>query len=232
MTILGYILLRKVQGVINLKAIIFDMDGVIINSEPLHFKLERELLEELGGSIDRDEHESFVGTTDVNMWSAFKDKFNLKPTVDEMVEMKRNRFMENIPNLELIPNFFEFMMEVYDRGYKIALASSNNKKAVDKIVETFELEKYFDFIINGEEVENGKPDPEIFLAVSNNLKLEPKDCLVIEDAKNGVAAAKDAGMKCIGLKSKGSGDQNLSRADLVIEDFNEINLQIITALFK
>lgn len=215
-----------------MKAIIFDMDGVIIDSEPLHFKLERELLEELGGKIDRKEHETFVGTTDFNMWNTFKSQFNLKPSVEEMVEMKRNRFIENVSELKLIPNFFEFMISVYDNEYKIALASSNNKRAVDEIVRTFDLGKYFDFIINGEEVENGKPNPEMFLTVADKLNVNPKKCLVIEDAKNGVIAAKAAGMKCIGLKGEGSGDQDLSQADLVIHDFKEINLEILKDLFK
>lgn len=215
-----------------MKAIIFDMDGVIVDSEPLHFELEEKLLKELGGYIDRKEHESFVGVTDFKMWATFKEMFNLKPSVEEIIEMKGNRFIENIYKLQLLPNFLNFIHLVHDNGYKIALASSNNKRAVDEVIETFNLGKYFDFIISGEEVQNGKPDPEIFLTVANRLNVKPTECLVIEDAKNGVIAAKSANMKCIGLKGDGSGNQDLTEADLIIENFNELHLENIEELFS
>lgn len=215
-----------------MKAIIFDMDGVIVDSEPLHFKLEKDILKELGVNVDRKKHESFVGVTDYNMWTSFKKMFSIELSVDEIIEIKRNRFIENVHKLELIPTFMDFMDSVYGKGYKIALASSNNKKAVEEIVKTFDLERYFDFIINGEEVEKGKPDPEIFLTVANRLNLLPEECLVIEDSRNGVIAAKSANMKCIGLKSGGSGDQDLSQGDLVIQDFRGLSIDILKGLFE
>lgn len=215
-----------------MKAIIFDMDGVIIDSEPVHFKIERKLLEELGGRISHEEHEKFVGTTDFYMWNTFKDQFNLDPSVDEMIDMKRSRFIDNIDKIELIPNFLNFIDLVKREGYKLALASSNNKRAVEEVVDIFDLEKYFDFIISGEEVEKGKPDPEMFLTVAKELGVKPEEVLVIEDAETGVTAAKSANMKCIGLDSRVSGKQDLSHADLVIEDFKELDLQIIKDLFK
>ena len=215
-----------------MKAIIFDMDGVIVDSEPLHFKLEEDLLEELGGHLSNDEHEKFVGTTDFHMWSIFKKQFNLRPSVDEMVDMKRKRFVDNIDKIKLIPNFIDFIDLVYSEGYKLALASSNNKKSIAEVVRIFNLEKYFEYIISGEEVEKGKPDPEIFLKAANKLNVDPEDCLVIEDARNGVIAAKSANMKCIGLKSKGSGKQDLSQADLVIEDFKELDIEVVKSLFE
>ncbi|MCF6464977.1 HAD family hydrolase [Clostridium sp. Cult2] len=214
-----------------MKAIIFDMDGVIIDSEPLHFELEKELLEEFGGKISREEHETFVGTTDYHMWSTYKKQFNLKPSIEEMIEIKKERFVENIHKINLVENFEKFMLNLYKHRYLMALASSNNKKAVDTIVEKFNLYKYMDFYISGEEVIKGKPDPEIFLTVAEKIKIEPSDCLVIEDAQNGVKAAKAAGMKCIGLQNKNSGNQDLSEADLIVTNFNELDIDILKKLF-
>jgi HAD superfamily hydrolase (TIGR01509 family) len=214
-----------------LKAIIFDMDGVIIDSEPLHFKLEKELLEELGGKINKKEHEAFVGTTDYYMWKTFKGKFNLKYSVEEMIKIKKERFIENIHKIELVDNFYEFMLKMYEEGFLMGLASSNNKNAVDAIVKKFQLDKYLKFIISGEEVSKGKPNPEIFLTAAKKMNVKPSECLVIEDATNGITAAKSAGMKCIGLKSSNSGNQDLSKADLVINNFNELSLDIIKKLF-
>ena len=146
--------------------------------------------------------------------------------------IKKERFCKKIPEIELVDNFMEFMLMLYEKGYKMALASSNNRKAVDAVVERFNLDKYFNFIISGEDVSKASPDPEIFLTAANNMKVEPKECLVIEDATNGVMAAKAAGMKCIGFKNPNSGKQDLSQADLVVGNFNQLNLDIIKDLFK
>lgn len=215
-----------------MKAIIFDMDGVIINSEPLHLKIEKELVEELGGNLTDEELESFVGTTDYNMWSTFKEMFNLEPPVEELIEIKKDRFMKRIDEVKLVDNFMDFMLSLYNEGYLLAIASSNNRRIVDAVVNKFQLSKYMKFVISGEEVKKGKPDPEIFLAAAKKMNLNPNDCIVIEDATNGVKAAKAAGMKCIGLKNIDSGNQDLSEADLIIKNFNELNLNIIKEFFS
>lgn len=215
-----------------MKAIIFDMDGVIINSEPLHFKIEKELLEKLGGNISDEELQSFAGTTDYNMWSKFKEMFKLKPSVEELIEAKKERFMKRIDEVELVDNFMDFMLSAYEEGYILAIASSNNRRIVNAVVEKFQLGKYMKFIISGEEVNKGKPDPEIFLTAAKKINVDPSNCIVIEDATNGVKAAKAAGMNCIALKNLDSGNQDLSEADLIIEDFKELNLDILENLLK
>ena len=213
-----------------MKVVIFDMDGVIINSEPLHFEIEGQLLEELGGKFDRKSHEAFVGTTDYSIWMKLKEQFNLKPSVEEIIHMKKERFLKRIDEVQLTENFMDFMLTLYNQGYSMAIASSNNRKIVDAIVKRFGLGKYIKYIISGEEVKKGKPDPEIFLTVAKKIDVKPEECLVVEDAENGVKAAKAAGMKCIGLKNMGSGNQDLSLADLVISNFNQLNLEIIKNL--
>lgn len=215
-----------------MKAIIFDMDGVIIDSEPLHIKLEGELLEELGGTFNRKKHNSLVGTTDHSMWSLFKEKFNLEPTVEEMVDIKRQRFIDNIHQISLVSNFNKLINSLHKEKYPMALASSNNRGAVNAIIKEFNLNKYLTVSITGDEVDRGKPDPEIFLTAAEKLNVQPERCLVFEDANNGVAAAKAANMKCIGLQNPNSGDQDLSKADLVIDDFSELDLDIIKNLFE
>lgn len=215
-----------------MKAIIFDMDGVIIDSEPLHFELERELLEELGGKITEKEHNNFVGTTDYHMWDTFKKQFNIELPVEEIINIKRERFNQNIHRIKLVDNFEDFIIKVYDAGYSLGLASSNNKKTVDLIIERFNLNKYLKVAMSGEEVKKGKPDPEIFLTTAKYMNLKPEDCLVIEDAKNGVLAAKAARMKCIGFKNENSGNQDLSNADLVIDNYKDLTIEDMESLFN
>lgn len=214
-----------------MKGIIFDMDGVIIDSEPIHIKLEKELLEEMGGNYSEINHNDFIGTTDAHMWSTFKKQFNIKLSVEELINIKRKRFIESLNQVPLVDNILELMRTLHEKGYKLGLASSNNKKAVKTVKNKFELDKYIDIFMSGEEVSKGKPDPEIFLTTAKYMNLKPEDCLVIEDAKNGVLAAKAAGMKCIGFENKNSGNQDLSDADLIIDNFKDLTVEDMENLF-
>lgn len=215
-----------------MKAIILDMDGVIIDSEPTHFRIERNLLKELGGYITDKEQDKFVGTTDNYMWSTFKKQFDIPLSVEKMMEMKKERFYKEIKNIPLVPYFKEMLSLFKENDYKIALASSNNRKAVEKVIEKFKLESNLDFYISGNDVINGKPDPEIFLKASDALDIEPEKCLVIEDAKSGTIAAKKANMICVGYQNPNSGDQDLSEADLIIHSLNELNIEVLESLFR
>jgi len=215
-----------------LKAIIFDMDGVIIDSEPIHFEVERALLEELGGTFDREFHESLVGTVDELMWSTFREKFDLSIPLNEIIELKKERFLNNLSRVPLVDGVTNLMSSLHKEGYSLALASSNNRKSVDAIIEKFGLDKYLHYSISGDDVEHGKPNPEIFLTAAKNMNVDPSECLVIEDAGNGVKAAKAASMKCIGFKNHNSGNQDLSEADLIINSYDEINLGDLRALFN
>ena len=127
-------------------------------------------------------------------------------------------------------NFYDFMLAVYNEKYLLAMASSNTRKAIDKVMDIFSLSKYIKVSVSGEEVEKGKPNPEIFLKAAKKLGVEPKNCLIIEDTFVGIQAAKAAGMKCIGFKNPNSGDQDLSGADLVVESFKELSVDTIKEL--
>ena len=208
-----------------LKGIIFDMDGVIIDSEPIHYEIEQNLLKKLGANLSKKEHATFIGTTDYNMWSSLKERYNLEPSVEEIIDMKKELFLRNIDKIQLIDGFYDFMTMLYKKGYKLGLASSNNRKAVESIVEKFELDKYIEVTMSGEDVSKGKPDPEIFLTTAKKLSINPEDCIVVEDAENGVVAAKAAGMKCIALQGNNIGLQDLSNADIIIENFSELSLE-------
>jgi HAD superfamily hydrolase (TIGR01509 family) len=215
-----------------LKGVIFDMDGVIIDSEPIHTKLEKDLLEESGGDYSKIKHEDFMGTTDVQMWSTFKEQFKIKHSVEELINMKWDRFIANLHQIPLVDNVLDFMASLRNVGYKLGLASSNNERTVEVVKNKFGLAKYIDVFINGEAVAKGKPDPEIFLTTAKHLGLKPEDCLVIEDTRNGVLAAKAAGMKCVGFQNKNSGAQDLSKADLIVSSYKDLTIEDMKRLFK
>mgnify|MGYP002411993360 CR=1 FL=1 len=193
-----------------LKGVIFDMDGVIVDSEPIHVEIEKELLERFGGKMNDEEHASFIGTTDAHMWSILKEKYNLKPSVKEIINMKREMFLNSIDKIELIDGVLDFIKGLHEK---------------------FHLDKYIDVIMSGEDVNNGKPNPEIFLKTAKMMNLKPASCIVIEDAENGVRAAKAAKMKCIVIKGHNIGHQDVSSANLIIESFKEITLDQVEALY-
>ena len=215
-----------------MKAVIFDMDGVIIDSEPVHFEVEQALIEKLGGKLETQEHEKFVGTTDYYMWNKLKNKFDFEPSVEEIIEMKKQMFLEKIDQIKLMNNCKKLIVNLYKKGYPLAIASSNNRITVDKVIKKFDLGKYMKFVISGEEVNEGKPNPEIFLTAAKKMHILPEDCLVIEDAHNGVKAAKAAGMKCVGLKNLEHGNQNLTESDLIVNSLDELNLTTLKELFS
>lgn len=214
-----------------MKGVIFDMDGVIIDSEPIHVKLERALLEEVGGDYSKINHDGFMGTTDAHLWSTLKKQFNIKLSVNELIYMKQERFIKNLDQVPLVNNVLNLMESLHGKGIKLGLASSNNEKAVEAVKNKYGLARYMGIFTNGEAVSKGKPDPEIFLSTAKYMNLEPENCIVIEDTRNGVLAAKAARMKCIGYQNKNSGDQDLSEADLIINNYENITIKDMIALF-
>ncbi|KHD37606.1 phosphatase [Clostridium acetobutylicum] len=211
-----------------IKAVIFDMDGVLIDSEPLHLDYAFKLFKELNITMTPNEYSKFIGTTSLYMWSNIKDKYNLENTVESLINKERNGFFEflsspntNIKPIDYIP---ELLGSLKENNFKTAVASSSPMRVIKYIINNFELEKQFNELVTGDYVERSKPNPDIFLYAAKKLEVLPEQCVVIEDSHNGVLAAKNAGMKCIGFKNPNSGNQDLSKADTIIHSFNEIDI--------
>lgn len=215
-----------------MKAIIFDMDGVIINSEPIHQLVEREMVEDFGGSLPREDHQKFVGATDRYMWEFIKKELDLDMKIEDILKKKEVGFRNRLNEIELVEHFETLIDLVNKEGYKTALASSNNKKTVHLVVDKFNLRDKFDYIITGTEVEKGKPNPEIFLKAAKNLNVDPLNCIVFEDTKNGVEAANRANMKVIGYLDKKHSIQDLSEADKVVYSLKDVDEKMISGLLE
>ena len=210
------------------------MDGVLINSEPLHFDFESKLFKSLGITVSREQHETFVGTTAKTMWTIIKQTHNLPFTVSELILKGQSDFLvylENKNSLEPIQGITELLIRIKDAGFILALASSSPHRLINYILGKCNIEKYFAFRVSGDDVNHGKPDPEIFLKTAELTGVKPKDCLVIEDSANGVHAAVKAGMKCIGYSNPGSGNQDLAAANLILDSFDRLSISIVEKLF-
>ena len=208
------------------------MDGVIVNSEPVHQKLEWEMFAELGLDISEEEHKTFIGSSAVDMWKRIKQNHRLEKSPEELLLYGRKKYWQALDNgrVTLVDGAPGLIEALKKSGFIIQLATSSTRPTVDKVLRHFNLEKYFDFTIAGNEVERSKPDPEIFIKAAKQSGTDPSQCLVIEDAANGVKAAKAAGMYCIAYKNDGTGDQDLSMADLVVDDLKAITPEMIRAL--
>ena len=212
--------------------IIFDMDGVIIDSEPTHQQLEFEMFEELGLDISAEEHKDYVGSSSMDMWRKISKRHSIDLKPEELLLYGRKKYWDALGNgrVPLVDGVLDLLEKFQQNQYKIQVASSATRPTVDKVIEYFDIGHYFEHRIGGDEVTKSKPEPEIFLKSAKQSNSSAGQCLVIEDSSNGVKAAKLAGMFCIGYANPGTGKQDLSGADLVVDNLNHINLKYIRSL--
>ena len=208
-----------------IEAVIFDMDGVIIDSEPLHFESDKMTMKFYEKEIADDELNNYVGVSNPEMWGELRSKYELVASVEELIEKQFyfKKYLIGDRKLEPISGIREFLEELKSSGIRIGLASSSSREFIELILTNLEVKKFFEVIISGDDVQKSKPAPDIFLKAAKELKVEPLNCLVIEDSSHGVKAAKLANMRCIGFSNPNSGNQDLSLADTIVSSIKEIN---------
>lgn len=210
-------------------ALIFDMDGVLIDSEPVHKSVEQQLYQKLGLQISYEEHMSMVGMSSKNTWALLKKKYGFQPSVAEMVALKKKMYRKILVEthqIALIKNVKPVLSRLAQR-YTLALASSSSLDNITTVIDKYELKPYFKVHTSGQEVSYSKPSPDIFLLTAQRLDVLPRHCLVIEDACNGIRAAKLAGMSCIGFQNSNSGIQDLTQADVVVNNYLDLEAKIL-----
>ena len=216
-----------------IKTAIFDMDGVIVDTEPVHKYAYFEHYKELNIPVTEELFTTFTGQSTKNVYQILKDKFDLKEEVDDLVLRKRTIFNEAFdtkPDLYLIDGVERLIKDLYNNGIELILASSASKSTIDRVFNRFELNQYFTHKVSGENFQQSKPDPAIFLHAADLAKSEHSECIVIEDSKNGVEAALRASLYCLGYKSVNSKQQDISKADCIVDDFNAIDANFIKEL--
>jgi beta-phosphoglucomutase len=204
-------------------AVIFDMDGVIVNSEPYYVDLEQITFRQLGLKISTEEHQTYKGTATDRMWQIIKNRHGIDHPLDSLVEMTNNKvtpFFNSLKKIEPINGVENLIHMLKAGGVPIALASSSYPEIIEIILQKSGLKGYFDVIVDSKMARSSKPDPAIFLLAAKNLGINPDDCIAIEDSANGIRAAKSAGMYCIAYAGQDSELQNQSEADEIITDFS------------
>lgn len=209
-----------------IKGLVFDLDGVIIDSEPIQIELSLQVLKDVGADARYEEFYDFVGVRNEEMWDTLIERHGLNNTVDELMERQKvylyKRFFEG--KLEAIDGTPELIRSAKSMGLKIALATSSARFYAEHVLKSVGLYSFFNELVTADDISKSKPDPEIYLKAAKKLGLRPEDCIAVEDAFHGIKAAKGAGMKCIAYKNLNSGNQDTTYADFVVSSIRDIKL--------
>ncbi|MDP4208388.1 MAG: beta-phosphoglucomutase [Bacteroidota bacterium] len=215
-----------------IKACLFDLDGVIVDTAKYHFIAWREIAHELGFEFTEHDNERLKGVSRMRSLEILLEVGGI--TLDEtgkerLAEKKNNDYLQYILKMtpdELLPSAKEFLLELHKKGIKTALGSASKNAPV--ILDRLQITNLFDAIIDGNKVTKAKPDPEIFLKGAEELNISPDNCVVFEDAEAGIEAALAAGMKCIGIGSP----LILGKANLVIPGFEGFSVDKLVESLK
>ena len=216
-----------------IQTVIFDMDGVIVDTEPVHRYAYYKQFAELNIEVTEAMYTSFTGFSTRNTFQTLKEQFQLDQEVEDLIQRKRSIFndaFDTKEDLELLEGVRALIEDLHQNGIQLIVASSASKVTIDRVFTRFGLHDFFTHIVSGEDFPKSKPHPAIFEHAAS-LSIAPKEnCIVIEDSTNGVKAAKAAGIFCVGYNSEHSKDQNLDEADRVINHFKELNAEVVRVL--
>lgn len=225
-----------------LKAVIFDCDGVIADSEQLHFSLLRDLVGELGVSLTKEQYlDKYLAMDDKKSFAAVLADNGKSATAEQLQKLRERKsilYKEKASgNLVILPGVVELVMALSQK-YVLAVASGALREEVFMALDTAAIKHYFDVVVSAEDVKNGKPAPDSYLLALERLnqkypakKIQPAECLVIEDSKHGVDSAHGAGMKCAAVCTSYPAEE-LKAADLIVPALTAVRASMLAELFK
>ena len=211
-----------------IEAVIFDMDGVLADSEPLYHLSMNQVLQAHGHSLTDEDNRIILGTTVIHTWKWLKDRFGLDGQIEDWIGVYDRIILKNLKeNVEPSPGLYDLLDSLKTRGLRIGLASSSQANWVDAVLTTLDVKDRFRVVVSGDMVTNGKPAPEIFLKAAGELGAEPSRCLVFEDSPHGIQAGKAAGMTVVAVLTDLTRDLDLSLADRKIEALSDFDFSLL-----
>lgn len=220
-----------------IESILFDLDDLMVNSAHIHQEASRRIFLEFGvdtTTLPHDVISSYFGKRVIEILHILVDHYGLTGKVDvkKLDEERQTIFLELIEKeLEPMPGLFELIDTIRPTSFKRAMASSGTKKYINAVINKFSLGDFFQAVVSGDMVRNGKPSPDVFLMAAKLLDSEPAKCLVLEDSTCGALAAKTAGMYCIGVENSLSPyKQDLSQCDVIVKRLDQIDLPLLNRI--
>jgi len=217
-----------------LKAVLFDMDGVIVDTEPLHHKAYKMMFDDVGISVTDTMYRSFTGQSTRSICEFLCTHFELSLEPIVLEKCKRAHFTKLFfedPDLQLLDGVEDLIKNYHSNGLTLVVASSASMFTINNVMKRFNLDPYFKDKLSGADLKASKPHPEIFINAAKAAGVSSSECFVIEDSTNGIIAAKEANIFCIAYKSVHSKDQDYSRADLLVSDYKDITFDKIKFSF-
>lgn len=218
----------------NQRGVIFDMDGVLIDSYRAHFESWKAMLAERGETMTREQFDATFGRTSREVIaSLWPEKELSDEEIAAMDHRKEALFREIVArDFPAMPGVVELLSSLHASGFLLAVGSSGPPENVFEVLDRLGNRWLFDAVITGADVTRGKPDPQVFRLAADRLGLKPRQCVVVEDAPLGVQAAHAAGMACVGLTSTGRTPEMLAGADLVVGSLGELSRETFAALLE
>lgn len=214
-----------------ISAVIFDLDGTVLDNEDEYGAAFKKVLENLGANVKTDyPHVGGIGVKE--NWPGLLKKYNLKTkkSFDELASDTQKEYLKLLSKVRVKKGLENFIKQLREDGIKTALATSNVWFIVERVFEEIPIEGFFDSVTTGEEVNNKKPAPDLFLKAADKLDVPPEECLVIEDAKSGIDATRAAGMKVVGLARGESHAKTLKDANIIVKNFAELTPEVLAEI--
>lgn len=216
-------------------AVIFDMDGVLVDSEPIHCEIERKIFNKLEIAVPAALHHSYMGTSCEFMYQDLILRYQLKATVEELIaldELFRYDYFKQIGEIHPNCGIPGFLAGLKSEGLKLAVATSSSPRIARLILDRCNIISFFDTVVTANERAKSKPEPDVFLLAAHQLGAPPQNIIVFEDSPNGLKAAKKAGMFCVVMQQNKQILNELSAADYHISSFVEITPATLFGIFS
>ncbi len=217
------------------EAVIFDMDGVLIDSEPIHIEIERKLFDKLGIAVSAEIHRLYLGTAGDFMYNDIKKRFGLSQSLAELLEFDEKFRVDYFKSLEVMnlnEGVLNFLTQIKRSGIKLAVATSSSPAMAKTLLERCGIISFFDAVVTTSEAGKSKPGPEVYLLAARKIVVNPFNCLVFEDSPNGLSAAINAGMCCVAIETSSVNVLELSIADYVIKTFRGMTILHLEEIFS
>jgi len=213
-----------------INTVIFDMDGVIVDTEPVHRYAYFKHFDELNVLVTDEMFATYTGNSTRNVFQKLKDTFEINHEVEDLIQRKRaifNDAFDTKEDLFLIEGVENLIQTLHANKFELIVASSASKVTIERVFKRFHLHQYFSHIVSGEDFPKSKPHPAIFEHAASLSKFPKNECIVIEDSWNGIEAAVGAEIFCVGYNSEHSKMQDLSKANIIVNHFDELSIDQI-----